>query len=111
MLSCAVTSDLDIYRSANVLIEHYGADAELEAVQRAEQCASAGDVDGWAVWERILKAVGVLWADCGGSVRIPRDCDHRFHGNATTHSIRSRPLVPHERDHRSTGLRPLCRPV
>ncbi len=30
-----MTSDLDIYRTANVLVKHYGEDAALEAAQRA----------------------------------------------------------------------------
>jgi hypothetical protein len=31
-----VTSDLDIFRTANVLVKHYGEDAALEAAQRAD---------------------------------------------------------------------------
>ena len=31
-----MTSDLDIYRTANVLVKHYGEDASLEAAQRAD---------------------------------------------------------------------------
>jgi hypothetical protein len=31
-----MTSDLDIYRTANVLVKHYGKDAALEAAQRAD---------------------------------------------------------------------------
>ncbi len=31
-----MTTDLDIYRTANVLVKHYGEDAALEADQRAD---------------------------------------------------------------------------
>ncbi len=33
-----MTSDLDIYRTANVLIREHGEDAALEAAQRAGTC-------------------------------------------------------------------------
>ncbi len=31
-----MTSEIDIYRTANVLVKHYGEDAALEAAQRAD---------------------------------------------------------------------------
>ena len=55
-----VTSgDLDIYRTANVLVKHYGEDAALEAAQRADAMLEKGSVDGQRVWERVLAAVKV----------------------------------------------------
>jgi len=36
-----MTSDLDIYRSANVLIREHGEDAALEAAMRADAMAGA----------------------------------------------------------------------
>ena len=50
-------SDLDTYRSANVLIRHHGEDATLEAAMRADAMLERGDLDGYAVWRRILRAV------------------------------------------------------
>ena len=50
-------SDLDIYRAAKVLMEHYGEVAPLLATKRATEMLDAGDVDGYAVWKRILRAV------------------------------------------------------
>ena len=35
-----MTSDLDIYRTANVLVKHYGEDTALEAARRSG-CGSA----------------------------------------------------------------------
>ncbi len=53
----AVIPDLDIYRSANVLIREHGEDAALEAARRADAMLKRGDMEGAAVWKRVLKAV------------------------------------------------------
>ncbi len=52
--------DLDIYRSANVIINQYGPDAPTHAAMRADAMLDKGDLDGYAVWRRILRAVGEL---------------------------------------------------
>ncbi len=52
--------DLDIYRSANVLVKHHGADAPIHAAMRTDELLEAGDLDGYAAWKRIIKAVGEL---------------------------------------------------
>ena len=49
--------DLDIYRSAGVIIKQYGEDAPIHAAMRADAMLEAGDLDGLAVWKRILLAV------------------------------------------------------
>ena len=51
-----MTSDLDIYRSASVLIREHGAGAALEAAQRADAMLERGDVGGSAIWNRVLRA-------------------------------------------------------
>ncbi len=51
-----MTSDLDIYRSANELIEQHGDAADIEAAMRADERLAAGDMEGEAVWLRIVKA-------------------------------------------------------
>jgi hypothetical protein len=53
-------SDLDIYRSANVLIREHGDGAGIEAAQRADDMLDQGDMDGLAVWKRILAAIEVI---------------------------------------------------
>ena len=55
-----MTSDLDIYRSANLLVKQHGEDAPIEAAMRADAMLEAGDLDGCAVWKRVLRAVGEL---------------------------------------------------
>ena len=51
---------LDIYRSAHVLVKRHGNYALIQAAQRADAMFEAGDLDGHAVWCRIVKAVEEL---------------------------------------------------
>ncbi len=55
-----MTSDLDIYRSANLLVKDHGQDAPIEAAVRADAMLEAGDLEGCAVWKRVLRAVEEL---------------------------------------------------
>ena len=50
-------TDLDIFRSAKLLIDQHGADAIIEAALKADELLDAGDFDGQAVWLRIRKAM------------------------------------------------------
>ncbi len=52
--------DLDIYRSANILVKRHGEDAPIHAAMRADAMLEAGDLDGVATWRRILRAVEEL---------------------------------------------------
>ncbi len=52
-----VIPDLDIYRSAKLLIDQHGQDALLEAALRADELLDQGDLDGQRVWMRIRAAV------------------------------------------------------
>ncbi len=51
-----MASDLDINRTANVLIPEHGEDAALGAVQRADAMLEKGCLDGQRVWKRVLAA-------------------------------------------------------
>ncbi len=55
-----MTSDLDIYRSATVLISEHGKGAALEAAQCADAMLERGDMAGCAVWKRIVAAVAEI---------------------------------------------------
>ena len=55
-----MTSDLDIYRSANVLVKRHGQDAPIHAAMRADAMLDRGDLDGYAVFKRIVKATEEL---------------------------------------------------
>ncbi len=48
--------DLDIYRSAQVLVKQHGQDAPIQAAMMADAMLEKGDLDGYAVWKRIVKA-------------------------------------------------------
>ncbi len=47
----------NFYRSANVLIREHGEDAALEAAKHADAMLEKGDLEGQAVWKRIVRAV------------------------------------------------------
>ena len=52
--------DLDIYRSANALVKEHGQDAPVHAAMRADAKLDKGDLEGCAVWKRVMRAVGEL---------------------------------------------------
>ena len=52
--------DLDILRAANILVQRHGADAAIEAARRADEMLEVGDMEGCAIWKRILSAVAEL---------------------------------------------------
>jgi hypothetical protein len=57
-----VTDDIDIYRSAQLLIKQYGEDAAIHAAMEADACLERGDLDGKATWIRVIKAIKELSA-------------------------------------------------
>ncbi len=63
-------SDLDIYRSANELIKQHGEVADIEAAMRADELMEAGDMEGRAVWLRIVRAIEELLSE-----ERPRDAE------------------------------------
>ena len=52
--------DLDIYRSAKLLVDQHGEDAPIFAAMQADKCLEAGDLDGKAVWIRVIRAIEEL---------------------------------------------------
>ncbi len=55
-----MTSDLDVYRSAHLLIVRHGDDAPIEAAMRTDELMEAGDMEGVTVWKMILNAIKEL---------------------------------------------------
>jgi hypothetical protein len=53
-------TDLDIWRSANILLKRYGVDAMLIATRRADALFDQGDVQGCSAWIRISRAIASL---------------------------------------------------
>ena len=55
-----MTDEIDIYRSAKLLIDQHGADAPIFAAMQANKCFEGGDLDGKAVWMRVIRAIKEL---------------------------------------------------
>ena len=58
-----MTSDLDIFRTAKLLVDQHGEDAPIHAAMRADELMEKGDLDGQAIWKLILKAIDELLAN------------------------------------------------
>ncbi len=58
-----MVDDLDIYRAANELIDQHGDEAPIHAAMKADAMLETGDLDGAAVWRRIIGAINELLAD------------------------------------------------
>ena len=55
-----MTTDLDIYRSAKLLVKQHGKEAPIHAALNADAMLEKGDLDGQAVWLRIVRAIEEL---------------------------------------------------
>ncbi len=53
-------SELDVFRSAKLLVDQHGTEAPSHAAMKADAMLEKGDPDGRAVWQRILAAVTEL---------------------------------------------------
>ena len=58
--SSAMQISREIYQSATVLIRQHGDGAAFHAAMRADAMLEGGDLDGLAVWKRIIRAVDEL---------------------------------------------------
>ena len=52
--------NLDMYRTAQSLVKQHGANAPVHAAMRTDDMLDEGDLDGYAVWKLILRAVEEL---------------------------------------------------
>ena len=55
-----MTSNLDIYRTAKLLIDQHGKDAAFHAGMMVDELLDKGDLDGRAVWRQVLAAIEEL---------------------------------------------------
>ncbi len=53
----------NIYRFAKLLIDQHGDEAPIHAVMQADAMLDKGDLDGAAIWRRIVAAIEELLAD------------------------------------------------
>ena len=63
--------DIDVYRSATLLIDKHGAEASIHAAMKADDMLERGDMDGRAVWKRIADAINDMQRE------TPRPGEHR----------------------------------
>lgn len=56
-LTSVMISEIDIRRTANIMIKRYGDTADFEACMRADEFAEKGDRAGMRVWLRVLDAI------------------------------------------------------
>lgn len=56
----ATVSDLDVYRSARLLIDQHGDEAPIHAAVQADAMLERGDLDGSAVWRRVVAVIKEL---------------------------------------------------
>ena len=54
--------DIDIHRSAWLMIRRYGEDAAVQAAMRGDEVLGNGDLDGMLVWQAIISAIRRLQA-------------------------------------------------
>jgi hypothetical protein len=54
--------DIDIWRAAHLLFREHGEDAPVQAATRADALLARGDLDGYATWRRVVRAVEELRA-------------------------------------------------
>jgi hypothetical protein len=49
--------EIDVWRSASLLLERHRPDAALIAAMRADQLLDKGEVEGCRVWQRIVRTI------------------------------------------------------
>jgi hypothetical protein len=57
LLRWTMISDLDIYRTANPMVQRHGDDAIAQAAVRADELMADGDEEGEQVWLRVIAAI------------------------------------------------------
>ncbi len=55
-----MVDDIDIYRTAKLFVDQHGDKAAFHAAMRADAMLDKGDLDGYAVSKRIVRAVREL---------------------------------------------------
>ena len=65
-----VTSGLDIYRTANLLIKQHGAEAPVHAAMRADAMIEKGDRDGRAEMTDWAEEANRTYAELGGWAEV-----------------------------------------
>ena len=62
--------EIDIWRTAKILIDAHGENASLEAAQHADWAIADGNPQAEGVWKRVLRAIEELQGTTTGSRAI-----------------------------------------
>lgn len=55
-----MVEEIDIYRSANLLIKQHGEEAAIFAAMQADACLEKGGLDGKRTWLKVIEAIKEL---------------------------------------------------
>ena len=58
-----MTPNIDIYRSAHLLIQQHGGNAAIHAAMEADRHGARGNMTARAIWKRIVNAIHELQDD------------------------------------------------
>lgn len=59
-------SEIDVWGTALLMLERFGAEARIQAAMRANESLIAGDADGNLTWEAVVRALEQLLAGAPG---------------------------------------------
>jgi hypothetical protein len=59
----------DIWLTANLMVRRFGDDAVIESAMRADELSANGDLDGAAIWRRVISKIEILTTDTVGGSR------------------------------------------
>ncbi len=66
--------DLDIYRSAQLLIDNHGTEAPIHAAMNADAMLAKGDMDGRAMWPALRRLLLLVTEVRAGGQRLVDFC-------------------------------------
>lgn len=49
--------EIDIWRTAQILMDAHGEEAVIQAAMRADACLDQGNLEGISVWKRVMAAI------------------------------------------------------
>jgi hypothetical protein len=58
--------EIDIWRTAKILMDAHGEDGALQAAMRADHALDDGNTDAVNVWKRVMRAIEALQRPAGG---------------------------------------------
>ncbi len=69
MLAEVSVNNFDVYRTAKLFVDKHGAEAPIHAAMKVDEMLEKGDMDGRAVWLRVVKAIEQTFRGLARNVR------------------------------------------